>query len=67
MTTFSIEPMNADPDVEPGGFLTLERADGRSVWRQRFVVTRRARIAGSFHYVLQPVDEMGNLEGERHG
>lgn len=52
--SLAIEPIDSDPDLEPGGYLTLERADGRSVWRQRFVVASKT---GS-HYVLKPVDVM---------
>lgn len=59
---FNVEPIRSDPDVMPDGFLTLERADGRSVWRQRFVVTRKISVAGNCHYTLEPVDEMGNPE-----
>lgn len=50
--TLKIAPIDSDPDLEPGGYLTLERSDGRSVWRQRFVVESKT---GS-RYVLKPVD-----------
>ena len=52
--TLKIEPIASDPDLEPGGYLTLERADGRSVWRQRFVV--ESKKGG--RYVLKPVDAL---------
>lgn len=53
MTTFIVmEPLASDPELEPGGFITLERADGRSVWRQRFVV---AQTLGPYIY-LKPVE-----------
>jgi hypothetical protein len=42
-----------DPDLRPGAFLTLERADGRSVWRQRL---RVKRIHAGW-YVMEPVAE----------
>ena len=41
-----------DPDIEVGAYLTLERADGRSLWKQRFVVTAKGKS-----YTLEPVDE----------
>jgi hypothetical protein len=37
-----IGPLPRDPDLDLGGILTLERADGRSVWRQRLVVVAKA-------------------------
>ena len=52
-----ILPIKSDPDVEVGGYLTLERADGRSLWKQRFVVIRKNKTK----YTLQPVDEWGNI------
>ncbi len=53
MTTIEIAPLDSDPDLKPGGYLTLERSDGRSLWRQRFVVESKT----GNHYVLKPVDE----------
>ena len=49
----AINGLIADPDLELGGYITLERADGRSVWRQRFVVK------GKFDhgYVLEAASE----------
>jgi len=46
----------SDPDVSVGGYLTLERADGRSVWKQRLVVVQKDHNI----YHLKPVDEFGN-------
>lgn len=40
-----------DPDLAEGGYLAIERADGRSLWRQRFVVVKKTKTG----YVLKPV------------
>lgn len=42
-----------DPDLAIGGILTLERADGRSVWRQRLVVVEKSGTG----YVMEPAGE----------
>ncbi len=47
-----ILPIESDPDLKVGGILTLERADGRSVWRQRLVVVEK----GDRFYRLAPCD-----------
>jgi hypothetical protein len=44
--------LDTDPDIALGGILTIERADGRSVWRQRMAVSAKA----GGHYTLRPVD-----------
>ena len=54
-TIITVRPMPTDPDVEIGGFLVMERADGRSLWRQRFRVVQKA----DHYYKLQPCDEFG--------
>jgi hypothetical protein len=42
-----------DPDLSEGDYLTIERADGRSVWRQRLLVSQKiGRI-----YILTPVSD----------
>ena len=45
--------LDSDPDLEVGAFLTLERADGRSIWRQRLQVTRKLKHG----YILVPCDD----------
>lgn len=49
MAVIMLNAVPTDPDIEVGGYLTLERADGRSVWRQRFVCAYKA----GDHYVMQ--------------
>jgi hypothetical protein len=52
-TAIEVDPIDSDPDLQVGGFITLERADGlRGVWRQRFKVIEK-RPGG---YRLAPVD-----------
>lgn len=55
MITIYMEPVPTDPELAIGGHITLERADGRSLWRQRFVVKEHAGNV----YVLAPVTETG--------
>lgn len=50
-----LEPLSSDPDVKVGEFLTLERADGRSVWRQRLL----CRSLRNGRYRFAPVDASG--------
>ena len=45
-------PVKDDPDIEVGSYVTLERADGRSLWKQRFVVSAKSPKS----YTLEPVD-----------
>jgi len=57
LVQIDIDPIESDPDLQVGGFITLERSDGRSAWRQRFTV--RQKRGGK--YFLSPVDECGLL------
>ncbi len=50
-------PEMPDPDLEVGGHLTLERADGRSVWRARLVCTGKYPSA-------DPLDDVMGYEFE---
>lgn len=34
--------VDSDPDIRVGEYLTIERADGRSVWRARVVCEAKA-------------------------
>lgn len=48
-------PLSSDPDLPVGGFLTLERADGRPVWREQFEVEIVHRTQWQIEYVMRPV------------
>ena len=52
--------LRSDPDLELGGILTLERADGRSVWRQRLQVIRKHDGPSALRYKFRPIDEFDN-------
>lgn len=47
-------PLHSDPELETGGILTLERSDGRSVWRQRL---KMVHIIETDIYVMRPVGD----------
>lgn len=49
--------LDSNPDLAPGGYITLERSDGRSLWRQRFV-SRGVQCYGErIVYMLEPVKD----------
>ncbi len=58
MIRIELQPIESDPELEVGGILTLERADGRSVWRQRFEVEHKIKKPRQANpkYVLKPVE-----------
>ena len=54
MIKLIVDELPTDPDIEIGGYLTMQRQDGRSLWQQRFIVTDKGRST----YCLKPVDVM---------
>jgi hypothetical protein len=57
LTRISIPHDLPDLDLQIGGHLTLERADGRSVWRQRLRLVAKYTDDYTDRLVLIPVDE----------
>lgn len=51
-------PLRTDPELKTGDILTLERSDGRPVWRQRLKMVRAVKQAHwqPTHYILSPAD-----------
>ncbi len=58
LVTIRITSVSSDPDIKVGGILTIERADGRSVWRERMICVSKRKSK----YVMSPVDEFGKLK-----
>ena len=49
-------PLHSDPQLSVGGYIWLERTDGRTLWRQRLQV---AKVTKKGCYVLTPVSDVG--------
>lgn len=53
MTRILVTNLLSDPNVNVGGYMTIERADGRNVWRQRMKLIRKTPYGYMFEAVAE--------------
>lgn len=57
IVTIEIGALQSDPDLKEGSIITLERSDGRSVWRQRLRIIKRIDLMRGPHYVAEAIGD----------